>query len=81
MEIWEKLWYCNIESHGDKNETDPSTRSVKAAGMKVNQGKGGGGVPEGWNSMCEASESSGLEMVSKGGFRSPTNESVWQSSF
>lgn len=44
--------------------------------MKVNQGKGGGGVPEGWNSMCEASESSGLEMVSKGGFRSPTNESV-----
>ena len=81
MEIWEMLWYWNIESYGDKNETDPCTRSVKAAGMKVNQGKGSGGVPGRWNSMCEASETSGLEMVSKGGFTNPTDESVWQSSF
>ena len=81
MEIWEMLWYWNIESYGDKNETDPCTRSVKAAGMKVNQGKGSGDVPGRWNSMCEASETSGLEMVSKGGFTNPTDESVWQSSF
>ena len=81
VSIWEMLWYWNIESYGDKNETDPCTRSVKAAGMKVNQGKGSGGVPGRWNSMCEASETSGLEMVSKGGFTNPTNESVWQSSF